>query len=847
MSAWAIPTILSIVLVAGLTTFVVRRRPPPVLWPALLTAHVAALVFGIGDLVTSHLATEPVLDWIGLLVLYAGITAVGPAWWILAVRFADLHGRPFRFGRSRWIHAPSVAVAVLYCALLTNPWHGLFLTPQLSGRSEYHTLWWISAGLGYLLLAAALAAHLVLARRAPSPAVRSQAMMMAAATTMPPIGNMLYVFAENAPPFDPTVMGLCAACALFIVGIYRRQLFTLSPIALAEILRRESDGIVVVGTEGRALYVNPAAARLFPEAELEAGRPAFEALAPLLREPTAPAGPLSAEELAHAACDPGRPPGGRLYRFGERGKRWLRIEATPIPARRARLAGHSLRLRDETALHGAMDAVEDQASVLAATLAATNEALLVIALDGTIRYFNERWRELLGLPDWVRPGLHVDSLRVPLAERLADPDTVSGQVASTRRDPLLETLNDFELRDGRVLESASQPLLRNGVISGRVWRLRDITEQRRSEAAVRHAQKLESLGVMAGGIAHDFNNLLAVVMGNASLALEEIPRDTIAAACLEDVKKASERAGELTEQLLAYAGKGELELEEIDVSRLVRDVAELISVSIPKGVMVRYRLEERLPAVTGDASQLRQIVMNLIMNGAEAVGEGDGSVTVETGCAPGPDPRVLLRVSDTGCGMDEATRARIFDPFFSTKFAGRGLGLAATLGIVSSHRGSLRVESEPGRGSSFTVLLPCRDAPARAVASSAQPPPWRGRGTVLVVDDDDAVRAMASRILHSAGLAVLSACDGVEALRVYREHGEGIDAVLLDVTMPHMNGERAWRALREIDPAVRVVLSSGYPEREVSRSLRGEEGLLFVHKPYEKRDLVERMREALGA
>jgi signal transduction histidine kinase len=602
------------------------------------------------------------------------------------------------------------------------------------------------------------------------------------------------------------------------------------------------------------LYVNPAAQQLLPDAGLRTGIPAFPALARCLRDPIAVSLPLSPVDLAQASCDSERPPGVHLYRFGEDGEGWMRIESTPIPASRGRASGYSLRMRDETALHSAMDAVQEQAALLAATLAATRDALFVSELDGTIRYFNERCRELLGLPETVRPGAHVDVLRETLPSLLADVEAFEERLADVLEDPLREALDEYALSDGRIIEVAWQPLVRQGMLRGRIWRIRDLSEQRRSEAALRHAQKLESLGVMAGGIAHDFNNLLAVMMGNATLALDEIPKDTIASACLEDVKKAAERAGDLTEQLLAYAGKTELAMEELDLSQLVGDLADLIAVSIPKGVEVHYDLAEDLPAVTGDASQLRQIVMNLILNGAEASGDSDGTVCVESGLelaaplqedAP-PRSQVVLRVRDTGCGMDEATRAQIFDPFFSTKFTGRGLGLAASLGIVRSHRGSLSVESEPGRGSTFTVRLPCREGPARRTPGGAPPLSWRGRGTVLVVDDDDGVRTMASRILRSAGLTVVGAADGVEAVRLYRECGESIDAVLLDVTMPHMGGEQAWRALRELDPNVRVVLSSGYPEREVTRPLAAEESLLFVHKPYVKQALLERIREALG-
>ncbi len=859
MSAWAIPTLLSILLLAGLLAFVLWHHPPPRTFSALVAGQLSALAFAVGDLVTM-LARDPVTHAIGLTFIYGGIMAVGPAWFLLSLHFADHQGVPLRLTRSPWRFAPAVAAGLLFVGFATNPWHGQFLTPYVDARNEYHALWWIHAGVAYAVLLGGVAIYLTIARRGADATTRSRGLIMAGATAGPVIGNATYVFSPTPLPFDPSSVGLCFACALMIVGIYRRQLFALSPIALTQILQRDPDGVVLLDHRGRTLYANPAAERLLADAGLRAGSPTLTALAGALRDPRQPDQPLEVDALGSAIAEAAASPEGPLFRYGPRGERWLRIVPTPIPARRRSRAGYSLRLRDETRLQAAMDAVENQASVLRATLAATNEGLLVGTPGGAIRYFNNRWREIIGLPDSIQPGDHVDCMRDHVVEMLADWRTVDHQVELAKAEPSRKTLDEFELLDGRVIESASQPLMRDGEITGRVWRLRDITEQRRSEAAVRHAQKLESLGVMAGGIAHDFNNLLAVIMGNASLAREEMEPGGIAAACLEDVTKAAERAGDLTEQLLAYAGKSDLVLEELDVSRVIREVADLISLSIPKGVGVHYALGESLPAVMGDASQLRQIAMNLVMNGAESIDEEGGTVLVETRqVTPGreklleeqfgalnPGPKLMLRVSDSGGGMDEFTRSRIFDPFFSTKFAGRGLGLAATLGIVRSHRGTLHVESAPGVGSVFTVLLPCLETPVRPEAGGEPPSAWLGEGTILIVDDDDAVRIAASRILRSTGLSVIAAADGAEAVRLYQERGHAIDAVLLDVTMPQMSGERAWRALRSLDPEARVILSSGYPESEAIRTLSGEKDVFFVRKPYEKRTLVQRVREVLG-
>ncbi|HEX2484186.1 MAG TPA: ATP-binding protein, partial [Myxococcota bacterium] len=384
----------------------------------------------------------------------------------------------------------------------------------------------------------------------------------------------------------------------------------------------------------------------------------------------------------------------------------------------------------------------------------------------------------------------------------------------------------------------------------------------RSEQAVQHAQRLESLGVLAGGIAHDFNNLLLAMLGNAGLAREELGASSRAAEYLGDVERAAERAAELTRQLLAYAGKGRLEVADLDVSRLARDVVDLVAVSISKQIELHCRLAQELPAVTGDGSQLRQVMMNLVLNAADAIGDQEGTIAVETelveldaaegegwlGAEGWRGGRfVALRVADTGSGMSDAVRARIFEPFFTTKSTGRGLGLAATLGIVRSHGGWLRVDSRPGLGSTFHVLLPAGDAPPAepAAAPPSGEPAWRSDATVLVVDDEAPVAKVAARMLAAAGMRVLLAHDGAEALALQREHRGELDLVLLDLNMPGVPGDEVYRALRREEPALRILLSSGHPAEEALSRLQGREPLAFLQKPYRADALRRRVRELL--
>jgi CheY-like chemotaxis protein len=315
--------------------------------------------------------------------------------------------------------------------------------------------------------------------------------------------------------------------------------------------------------------------------------------------------------------------------------------------------------------------------------------------------------------------------------------------------------------------------------------------------------------------------------------------------------------------MLAYSGRGSFLIETIDLNEVVREMGSLLEVSISKRATLAYELAENLPAVVADATQIRQVIMNLITNASDAIGEADGAITMRTGVRacdraylgdtylddqlPEGD-YVYLEVQDSGCGMDEATVQRIFDPFFTTKFTGRGLGLAAALGIIRGHKGAVEVRSEVGRGTLFRVLLPMSDQPAkgRHAAFAAEERPEPCGGTVLVVDDEQAVREVAGRMLEQAGFTVLRAADGFEALSLFGDRRDEIGCVLLDLTMPRKGGEETFRELKEMRPGVRVVISSGYSEQEVAARFAGEDVAGFVQKPYLYSTLVARVGEAVN-
>lgn len=381
------------------------------------------------------------------------------------------------------------------------------------------------------------------------------------------------------------------------------------------------------------------------------------------------------------------------------------------------------------------------------------------------------------------------------------------------------------------------------------------------ERKLLETQKLESLGVLAGGIAHDFNNLLVAILGNASLALLDLPSNSPAYESIQQIEIAAQRAADLTRQMLAYAGKGRFIVERIDLNAVVKEMTSLLEVSIPKHVAVHYQLTTPLPEVEADVTQIRQVVMNLVVNAAEAIGEQAGAITVTTGIYQVDRSSsanasslhdlvegayVYLAVSDTGTGMTVETQAQIFDPFFTTKFTGRGLGLAAVLGIARGHKGTVKVESEVGHGSTFTFLLPV--STGRAADKAPQQPvitSWHGRGKILIVDDEPTVRTVTKQMLTKFGLSTLEAGDGFTGLEILRSYSDEISCVLLDMTMPQMNGEATFRLMRQIKPNVRIILMSGYNEQEVTGHF-ADKGLAgFLHKPFTAHELRAKLQAAI--
>ncbi len=469
----------------------------------------------------------------------------------------------------------------------------------------------------------------------------------------------------------------------------------------------------------------------------------------------------------------------------------------------------------------------------------------MLALLGVSRaeFIGKKICDVKALHDFCDGNPILDRLRNEDVVRLPD---ISLETEKDRRVEVEVVANVYEEGENRVAQ----------------LNMRDITERKHFDQRLQQAARLESLGILAGGIAHDFNNLLSGILGNAGLALSDAPADSPYQSALKDVVRASQRAADLTRQMLAYSGRGRFVVRPLNLSRLVSEVSKLVRSSIPSSVELKFDLADDLPSVEADSGQIQQLVMNLIINAAESIGEGGhGEVRVSTrlkrldanylrqhcrGDELPADSYIVLEVSDTGCGMDESTQAKIFDPFFTTKFTGRGLGLASVQGIVRGHGGAIFVRSAVGRGTTFTVLFPFVGEPETESKAETKPEDLAGSGTVLVVDDEEIALSTMRAILERNGYKVVTAVNGEGAVSIVGSHKDELDLVILDLAMPGMGGDGAFAEISKLAPKLPILLTSGYDATEAVRKLGNKTPAGFIQKPATVVDLLESVKRVLS-
>ena len=636
---------------------------------------------------------------------------------------------------------------------------------------------------------------------------------------------------------------------------------TLDPTLLQDAFRALPSGMTLVDLEGRYLHASPAFCRMvgYEETELQG---------------------LSTQAITHPEDWP------RQLRFiielkaGTRPqfqmeKRFIRKDGQEIWAwlhaallrdaegRPTCMAAYVQDISDRIAAEQALARSLDR---LAGILTTMEDGVVEVDLEGRITYANEAAERILHLP--------VESLTT---RRFAHPDLQladwDGRPLPAEGHPIARALATRQvvrgLRVGLSLEDGHQAwLITNAAplfdgsdrIRGALVTFLDITETRRSEQALQQSQRLETLGLLAGSIAHDYNNLLGAMMVSLELARSEATAGQ--ARHLQRAEGLAHKSADLTRQLLAYAGRGRGRKEDLDLNLLVQDMSELLQVSIAKRAPLELDLAPGELGLHGDRAQLQQVVLNLLTNAADAMTGRSGSIRLATSrghFGPGEVPPELasegfpegpfvgLEVSDAGVGIPPETLQRIFEPFFTTKPTGQGLGLAAMLGIVRAHGGHVEVRSRVGEGTTFRLRFPALELGGVGPASPEAQEPYAGKGLVLVVDDEAAIRTVAAEILATVGFEVLVAGDGLEAVELLQAHGDRVRLVLLDLTMPRLDGFEALQRMKALRPEVRVLLSSGFAEPGMERRIPPGSVAGFLPKPYRVQDLIAAVKASLEA
>jgi PAS domain S-box-containing protein len=550
------------------------------------------------------------------------------------------------------------------------------------------------------------------------------------------------------------------------------------------------------------------------------------------------------------------------------------LETSGVPRfdRHGNLLGYRGIDRDISERKKAEEALLQKEEFIRALLDTSRDWIWAIDLHGVHTYSNPAIRTILGYD--VDEVVGRTSFALMHEEDRHRVEAEVRRAISTRRG-WSNLVVRWRHKDGgyRFLESNSVPVLdAGGLVTGFRGVDRDISERTLAEAErmemerrLLHAQKLESLGVLAGGIAHDFNNLLMAISGNLDLALLDSSSPSGGRPHIEHALQATRRAVDLTRQMLAYSGKASFVIAPMDINNIVRENSNLFRTTISRNVRIDLELTEADSTIEADPGQVQQVIMNLITNASEAIGENAGVIRLCTGVEEFDDAYLnesrlsekppagryaYVEVSDTGSGMDDETRHRLFDPFFSTKFIGRGLGMSTVLGIVRGHRGAIMVQSAIGQGSTIRVLFPALEAAIRAPTPDSVGHPLPSaegslQGTVLVVDDEEGVRDVCVAFVQRLGLRAMAAADGAEGLALFTRHKDEIGCILLDLTMPQMDGISTFREIRRLRPDVPVLLCSGYDEQEATHHFAGEGLTGFIQKPFGLQDLRNKLEPVL--
>ncbi len=505
-----------------------------------------------------------------------------------------------------------------------------------------------------------------------------------------------------------------------------------------------------------------------------------------------------------------------------------------------------------------MKRIETELMRLVQAFEYTAEAVIITDRAGRIAYANPAFEHITGFsredamnktPNILQSGQYYAAFCERMWSTIRNGDTWAERVVNKRKDGTLVQME-------ATISPVKTP---SGEIINFVAVMRDVTKHVELTDQLYQAQKMEAIGALAGGVAHDFNNLLTVVLGYSELLLSDDKSAPDVRDDLAKIYQAASAGADLVQRLLLFSRKTKSEPRPLDLNERIRRIRKMLTRTISKMIRIDLILADNLASINADPTQIDQILMNLVVNARDAMPQR-GELTIHTSNTlfPAQNGRsqdsvgggyVELTVSDTGHGMNKETLAHIFEPFFTTKAVGKGtgLGLAMVYGIVKRHNGLIRCFSEPGKGTVFRLYFPALVAHEEDSTIKTQELPRGGRETILFVDDEDPVRELGVRLLSKVGYTVISATDGRQALEMYEHHRDEIELVMMDIMMPTMNGIQCLQAIRRVNPAVKVIVASGYTETDTSETLRelGIEGV--VSKPFNARRLLEAVRATLDA
>ncbi|MEZ4662381.1 MAG: histidine kinase N-terminal 7TM domain-containing protein [Caldilineaceae bacterium] len=791
---------------------------------------------------------------------YLGITTVPATWFYFNLRLT--------FPYNRWL--PRLMPLLFIEPIIVN---------VLGWHSEWHVLLWDNFHLqpfgGQLVLAFdrhqgfvyhSLYSYVLLtigsilygSRVFRVPSIRlSQMVLLVLGIVGPFIINVIYVFdLSPIPLLDLTPLALTTTGATAGWFIFYFELRDVLPILHRALFESMNDGVIMLDFNHRIANLNPTAARWLNTTEDKALDQLIDDLLP------------GSQDIidGYLTSQPGISPKNTVLALSRStsGFRYVDLSVSSLHDRRNRHIGQLLVMRNVSRLKRVEQALRESEARYRNLIDLSPDAIVVTNMETVITVCNQSAVTLYGVSSHSelvgQRGL--DMIKAEHRSRL-----LSNMQHILQKQSSVEATYTLMRHDGSSVEVEinSSLLYDNDKAAGFLSIVRDISERLRAEETIRQAQRMEGIGVLAGGVAHDFNNLLTSILAQNSLALAHLEQNGRATQHILKSVKSAERAADLTRQLLAYAGKGQFQIQEIDVNELIRENDALIETAVSKSIHLILTLDEGLPLIKADRGQLQQVIMNLVINAAEAIETGIGEIEIQTGVcqlsaadllsyvgheALHPGPFVFVRVRDSGVGISPDTMARIFDPFFTTKTDGRGLGLSALLGVIRSHGGGLHVRTAPGKGSTFTVVFPPLEEPLPEphlpIASNQQDLLHDLSGTVLLVEDEEPVRSVLQELLELSGLTVLTAENGREGISCLAQHIAEVDMVLLDLQMPIMGGREALTEMRKIRPDLNVIVFSGYSESQFSQSPDEIGSTLFIQKPFHPPSLIETVAAVLN-